>query len=265
MAKTSLKNVFRLIDTATKELPITESFVADLEAAIEKNDQANARKTSQSYKPSSMQCIRNMYFQIIGQEPDADRATSCLIGIGQSGTDRHERIQQAIADMHKQGVDCEYVDVEEYIKQNNLDHLEIVKRSGMEVKLRHKTLNISFLCDGIIKYKGKYYILEVKTESIYKWQPRTDVAEEHIAQGTTYSVCFGIDEVLFLYENRDNCSKKAFMLHVTDDMKFSHVISKIEDCDGYASRLIPPPKPLDVSKKTCNYCKYKSACRKAGS
>ena len=69
---------------------------------------------------------------------------------------------------------------------------------------------------------------------------------------------------MFLYENRDNCDKKAFVLEVTDDMKYDYIISKIEECDRYVKRLIPPPKPEDVSKKTCQYCNYKTSCRKVG-
>ena len=48
-----------------------------------------------------------------------------------------------------------------------------------------------------------------------------------------------------------------------EEMK-AELLSKIEECDGYVGRLIPPPKPDDVPKKSCNYCNYKSACRKAG-
>lgn len=265
MAIQSRKNIHKLISMATKALPVEDAFVADLNAAIEKNDLDSARAPSKCYKPSSMHCIRNMYFQVAGAETDGERAASCLIGIGQSGTDRHERLQNAVMAMKNQGIDCEYVDVAEYVKDNNLDYLEITGRNGAEVKLRHKTLNISFLCDGIIKYKGEYFILEIKTESIYKWQPRTGVAEEHFTQGTTYSACFGINDVLFLYENRDNCDKKAYVLRVTDEMKQELVLSRIEECDGYISRLVAPPKPTDVSKKICGYCKYKTACRKAGS
>jgi len=47
-------------------------------------------------------------------------------------------------------------------------------------------------------------------------------------------------------------------------MKYDYIISKIEECDRYVKRLIPPPKPEDVSKKTCQYCNYKISCRKAG-
>ena len=47
--------------------------------------------------------------------------------------------------------------------------LEIVGQSGMECKLYHKKLNMSFMCDGIIKYKSKYFIFEFKTETANKW------------------------------------------------------------------------------------------------
>jgi len=170
--------------------------------------------------------------------------------------------------MKQLGMDCEYINVAEFVKEKGLDYLEIVKypdpeNGEFETKLYHKVLDISFLCDGIILYKGEYYILEIKTESIYKWQFREGVAEEHIPQGTCYSLCFNINKVLFLYECRDNCSKKAYMLNITDDMKYE-VLSKIEECDGYVKRLTAPPKPKDIDKKTCTYCKYKGACRKAG-
>jgi CRISPR/Cas system-associated exonuclease Cas4 (RecB family) len=47
-------------------------------------------------------------------------------------------------------------------------------------------------------------------------------------------------------------------------MKYDKVLGKIEECDSYVKRLIPPPKPADVTKKICQYCDYKSLCRKAG-
>lgn len=264
MARRSLKNVFRLIEAATTQMPVSQQFVADLKASIEKQDSLEARKPSKSYKPSSMACIRNMYFQVTGTEVDDERSNACLVGICESGSARHEHIQAAVTKMKDFGMDCEYIDVAEFVKMRGLDYLEIIKKQGFETKLYHKDLNISFLCDGIIKYKGQYYILEIKTESIYKWQFREGVAEEHIPQGTAYATCFGINQVMFLYENRDNCDKKAFVLEVTDDMKYDYIISKIEECDRYVKRLIPPPKPEDVSKKTCQYCDYKTACRKAG-
>lgn len=263
MSRQSLKNIHNLIAAAKNELPIEQQFVNDLKTSIEKQHENQKRKPSKSYKPSSLTCIRNMYFQIIGEEQEEERTNACLVGIVQTGSSRHDHLQENVTKMKDFGIDCEYVDVGEFVKRRNLDYLKIISKQGHETKLFHTGLNLSFLCDGIIKYKGQYYILEIKTETIYKWQSRKGVAKEHIAQGTAYSTCFGINKVLFLYENRDNCDKKAFLLEVTDDMKYDLIISKIEECDRYVKLATIPPKPKEADTKFCQYCNYKTICRRA--
>lgn len=263
MARSSaLINVLNLVDAATKELPVEVQFLNDLKASVELSDSKEKRKPSKSYKPSSLHCIRNMYFQITGAELESERASSELIGICESGTDRHDRIQRACMAMKDNNIDCEYVNVGEFVKSRGLDDIEVISQNGNETKLFNKKLNISFLCDGIIRYKGKYYILEIKTETSNKFWDRKDVNPDHILQGTAYSVNLGLDNVLFLYECRDNCSKKAFMLHVTDKMK-QDLVGKITECDGYVERMICPPKPEDVSRKACAYCNYAKLCKRS--
>ena len=53
------------------------------------------------------------------------------------------------------------------------------------------------------------------------------------------------------------------MFNITGEMK-EGLVGYIEDCDGYVRRLIAPPKPENVSKKTCGYCLYRSKCKKEG-
>ena len=101
------KNVFRLIEAATTQMPVNQQFVADLKASIEKQDSLEARKPSKSYKPSSMACIRNMYFQMTEAEVDNERSNACLVGICESGSARHKHIQSAITKMKDFGIDCE--------------------------------------------------------------------------------------------------------------------------------------------------------------
>ena len=145
MARQSLKNIHRLIEAATTQMPVNEQFVADLKASIEKQDSLEARKPSKSYKPSSMACIRNMYFQVTGTEVDDERSNACLVGICQSGSARHEHIQSAITKMKDFGMDCEYIDVAKFVKMRGLDYLEIVKKQGFETKLSPKDLNMRFV------------------------------------------------------------------------------------------------------------------------
>ena len=257
----ALINILEL--TNQEELPIERQFLTDLKASIEKQDQKHSRKPSKTYKPSSLHCIRNMYYQVIGMESCGERASSELVGICQSGTDRHERLQIAVTEMRENNIDCEYCDVAEYVKSHNLEDIDIVSKQGMETKLYHKKYNMSFLCDGIIRYKGKYYILEIKTETNNKFWNREGVNPDHILQGTAYSLAFGIDEVLFLYECRDNCSKKAYILKVTDEMR-QQLVDKIWTCEGYRNMEKVPPKPTDLSKKACAYCGYAERCKLDG-
>ena len=133
----------------------------------------------------------------------------------------------------------------------------------METKLYHKKLNLSFMCDGIIRYKGRYYILEIKTEGSSKFWNRNGVAEGHYNQATAYSIALELNDVIFVYISRDTLDMKSFLFTPTDDMKHN-LIGYIETCDGYIKRLITPPKPENVDRKTCSYCDYKMQCRKDG-
>ena len=260
--KRRLKNISRLIDIAKDELPLEEAFLDSLKKSIEKEDMATRRKPSLTYKPSSMHCIRNMYYQRIGQEPDSVTPSYALIGICNSGTDTHLRIQTYISHMKDYGFNCEYVDVAKFIKSRKIKDVEVVSKSGMETKLFNTKYNISFLCDGIIKFEGHYYILEIKTESSFKWNKRMAPAEEHHNQVTSYSLSLGLPEVMFLYVNRDTLDMKTYMFKPTDDMK-QNLIGLIENCESYVKKNKLPPKPEDVERKTCEWCPYRLSCRKA--
>lgn len=260
MARSSLKNVCRLIDVANSKLPIEQSFLSDLKRSIELTSDKESHKPSQTYKPSSMNCIRNMYYQITGADTDPIQSSYCMVGICNAGTDIHIRIQQAVEGMKDNGIDCEYIDVADFVKNRNLDYLEVVSKSGMETKLHHKTLNMTFMCDGIVRYKNHYYILEIKTEASFKWNARTEVDPSHYRQGTAYSMSLQLPEVLFVYVNRDVLDMKSYIFKPTDEMK-EDLVGMIEECDGYVKRLICPPKPENLVKKTCEYCSYKNLCK----
>lgn len=261
MARTSLKNVCRLIESAKETLPPEQDFLNDLKRSIELSADKDQRLPSKTFKPSGMNCIRASYYQLMGVQPEYGSSSYSLIGICNSGTDIHVRIQTAVEQMKDNGIDCEYIDVAEYVKSRNLDYLDIVSKSGMETKLYHKNYNMSFMCDGIIRYKGRYYILELKTENSYKFSNRRDVDPSHYNQGTAYSIAFGIDQVLFVYISRDVLDMKAFMFTPTDEMK-QNLIDYIEDCTYYVKRFVVPPKPENVEKKACRYCGYKTQCGK---
>ena len=264
--RNSLKNVCKLLQQATETVPAETSFLSDLKRSIELSDKKNSRPPSQTYKPSSMKCIRNMYYQVTGAQRDDGDTPYTLVGICNSGSDIHQRIQQAVLDMKENGIDCEYVNVADYVRSRGLEYLEIVEgpdfaNGKYETKLYHKTLNMSFLCDGIIRYRGRYYILELKTEASFKFLERSGVDKSHYAQGTAYSIAFGISDVIFVYISRDMLDMKSYMFTPTDDMK-QDLLGKIANCDDYVKQGVVPPKPTDLPQKVCTYCDYRDLCKR---
>lgn len=257
MAK--LSGIAKLIKASKNASPDT-SFLNELIRTVENLDEQ--RMPSKAYKPSSLGgCMRNMYFQMVEAKLDGTPTDYCLIGICESGTGRHDVIQNYVAKMREQGFDCDWVDVEEYIKEFKPEGTTVIEKQGMETKCYNEIFNLRFLCDGIIKYRGEYYILEIKTESTYKYSSHDEPYAEHKVQATTYSMAFGINDVIFLYENRDNTSKKTYLIEVTDEMK-QEVADKIFTCDEHIAKKQAPPKSTNL--KDCQYCNYKRACREVG-
>lgn len=259
MAK--MKSLFNLINNSDD---LEKRFLEDFVYAKEQNKVQ--RLPSQTYKPSSMKCIRNMYYQVTGCPNRVSDSNYILDGITESGSDRHQRLQEDISKMKSAGIDCEFVNVGDFIREKGIKSLTIVKEANFEkgiyeTKLRHEELNLSFLCDGILKYLGKYYILEIKTETSSKFMKRKDIAEEHLMQGATYSMVFGIEDILFMYENRDIPNKKIYIKTFSKQER-DIVLEKIKTCDKYVEQKQVPPKTEDIS--ACKYCDYKGQCRNDG-
>ena len=236
----------------------SDQFLRDLSTTIEKVQ--DNRKPSQTFKPSSMgSCKRNIYYQLTGVEPDSSVEDASLIGICDSGTDTHERIQTYISKMASCGFDCIWVDVEEFVKTSgkSLPSTTVKRKCGMETKLYDSKYNMSFLCDGVVKYRGEYYIIEIKTEMSRKFGTHDAPFSHHIEQATCYSLCLGIDKVIFLYINRDVHVMKTYLVDITDRLK-QKVIDEIEEVNHYVTNGTLPPK--ETTK--CAYCRYRSTCRR---
>lgn len=265
-SRLSINNIVNTIERAKSVRSIEQMFFEDLCLSIELDSKKNTHVPSKTFKPSGMNCKRMSFYTVIGISPEAENRSYSSIGITESGTDRHDRIQKAIEGMRANGFDCDYYDVETYINQHGLqDDLEVVQKCGMETKVYCKRLNMSFLTDGIIKYRNIYYIFEFKTEISNKWYSRTGIDPIHISQGTAYSEAFKIPDVLFLYENRNTCEKKPYMLHVTDEMRNCRIVDYVADVNSYIENKKVPPMPTDPEiLKKCKYCVYSAICASHG-
>lgn len=247
--------------TAGQNLDPAAELLSCVNRAITKEAHDNERPPSRAFHPSSMQCERNMFYQLKGVAQEGSVSVE-LVGICDSGTDRHLRLQKLIDGQTMRNLGWHYVDVAEYVERKGYPHLEIKGKGEMETKLYDRVRNVSFMTDGILHwdYTGKDYVLEIKTEASMKFYKRTGVDPKHHDQGVMYALEFGIEDVIFLYESRDNTAHKTYLFHVTPEM-VAEKEAQIQRVTGYSRRNELPPLPSEETRKyACTYCPYANLC-----
>ena len=151
--------------------------------------------------------------------------------------------------------------------EQNIKTHKVIEHNGVKFVLNG-------MCDGILEYKpdGSKVLFEFKTKSTtigcvgtYKLK---NVQEEHRIQAVAYSLLFGVDECIFMYESvaKDGWTKGAdakvdfrtFYVKVTEEDrqelldKFAEVAKDFYD------------KKLPAKEDKCFFCVYKEACERAG-
>lgn len=282
MARIGINNELSKMFDKNKE--VNEQFLLDLQTSIEV-EASKPRKSSNYYKPSSLTCPRQAVFGRlkIKQEPALQSYNG--VGMADTGTRRHEAIQDAIIKM-AENLDkvkkFKYIDPIEYAKENKLP-LVVQSRRGNEVHFFDMKHNISFMCDGILSYENQHYLFEFKNQISFKAKDKKRIDNEHRIQVISYCTSLGLNKVIMLYENRDNCELFAppiFEVKTKTRNDFSRFIEKLEEYvnnnriprksiideylqeiglgDNVVANMIKEIKP------PCKYCKYSSYCNSIG-
>lgn len=288
----------RLIAETTKKSSPADKLKVSLFKSLRESNPPRKPKVDM-FSPSSMnKCEREIYYRIHATQPDPDLRPPSLAGrinsILQNGNDRHERLQERMAALKEEGHDIEWVDVAQYVKERpelgtieippvlgdfgeedieNPTEKELKKLArkqkeyaeGYETKLYNEEIAARFLCDGVLKMDGKYYIAEIKTMNMRKWGTCLKAQKplaDHLEQAACYSIALGIDDIIYIYENRDSLDLLLFSHRVTAYQK-EELIKKIRRVQKYKELQKLPPQTLDVKTK-CTYCDYKSRCTNSG-
>jgi hypothetical protein len=268
MMPKSRRKLSSLIEAALNVQSPNVAFLTDIQRSISMHNQDTHRKSSSWYKPSSFVCLRQMYFMRTEAEEDVSMPDYCLVGMADTGSRRHTAIQGVLLYMTETKADWRYIDVANYValkqKEGKCKSLSVVGKQGAETKLFDDKLFLSFMCDGVLQRvsTGEYFLFEFKNQISFKAANKKSIDAEHIPQITCYCAELDLSKAIVLYESRDNCELFCPpILEVTESMK-QGVADKILLCEGYVSKLTPPPMHTDT--KPCRWCKYQSACRKAG-
>lgn len=263
------RRLLNLINSSKQDLPANKKFLKDLMSCIERCEQTERRKGSTYYKPSSMHCMRNMYFTRTNAPQDEGYTEYNSTGMSDTGTRRHEAIQEVLLKMQTFGYDWKYLDVAEYVKEKQkfgkCTTLQIKGKQGAETHLIDTSLNLSFRCDGIIRRisTNEDFLFEFKNVVSFKYNQLEDhCLEQNHNQVICYCTVLDLDKAFVTYENRDTCLLEVpEVFEVTKEMK-NWLCNYISECEGYVERMIAPPKTKD--DKNCRYCSYKTICRKVG-
>lgn len=261
------RKLLNIINSNKKQLPANKKFLMDIMSCAERIEAEQRRTGSSYYKPSSLHCMRNMYFTRNKAPQDPSPSEYNSIGMADTGTARHEAIQNVLLKMREMGYDWEYVDVGEYIKKKQsfgkCKNIKVKEQCGAETHLIDTVLNLSFRCDGIIRRisTNEYYLFEFKNVVSFKFNQLEDhCLEQHHNQVICYCTALDLDKAFVTYENRDICTLEVpEIFEVTQDMK-DWLVGYIQECEWYVERMIAPPKTDDT--KHCKWCRYKDICRK---
>lgn len=229
------------------------------EAVVREAERTAQPVPTDYFRPSSMGgCKRMLFFMRTGTAKDTEERSVQLEEICNSGTDRHIRIQKLFEDIPE----LELYDLEQIVREANLRgvNTEFVgwNEDHTEARCKNDDLSLYFQPDGVGRFMGKEIIIEIKTESTYQFNMRYEPKDEHKIQATCYAMGLGFDYVLFFYEDRNFCSKKPYLVKVTDEMR-QEVLDKISFINSCIATGTLPDKEEDK----CTYCQYKTACKKA--
>lgn len=265
----SRKSLVNLISNTNKDY--ASDFLSSLEYTITKRDALDTHPSSCSMSPSSMKCVRAMAMKLAGIKKDESKASPSLVLICRNGSDTHQLLQEYMVGMKDLGIDCEYLNVADYVEKHNLK-LRIGKKCDFEkgeyeTHLYDDVNHISFLCDGIIKYKGHVMIVEIKTmpnNKLFAIKKDPSQIAKYKRQATAYSLLLDIPEVMFLLQGRDLCMLHTVVYKPTKEEK-EELLADIKMCNEYVKANKIPAKPSNINKSECAYCAYRKTCHKSES
>lgn len=225
---------------------------------------------SKYISPSKLYCEVYEALKLQGQPMMGEEESFESRGYAEAGNSRHQAIQKFLIN----NPEVEWVDPEEYVKEKELPfevkpnflvekliskYPEIPVKEAKdllgeyEVNLVHKTQPLSFKLDGLIKYKGEYYILEIKT--IGKKDFESVPLDKHQDQGLAYSFLLKIDKIAWVYECRENFKIKVAFQLIREE-EHQSIRNRLNRIIKFKDNLTK----LERNLNRCTYCRYKAKC-----
>lgn len=239
---------------------ISSQFISFYENYIvQKLRDESARVKSRTFAPSCMRCDRKSWFRLRGSEPDVLINPDISLNFrAEVGSARHLAIQTALKD----ALGADWLDVGEYLKSIAFPYEYELTQNGLESLIYIKKPPIKFACDGILRFSDKLFLLEIKTAEYSSWEALMEPKEVHLDQIKCYAALLNIQDVLVLYEDRQNGGLKCYQLHITD-ADFKSVFNKFDYVQKMVASNLAPSR-LPSGDYMCSNCEFKQKCKEWG-
>lgn len=215
----------------------------------------SARAKSRTFAPSGMRCLRKQWFRLRGVETDTlENPDLALDFRAKVGTDRHVAIQKRL----QKALGKDWISVKDYLEDNPIPFSYEITESGMESLIKIESPPIKFAVDGIIRIDGRIFLLEIKTCDYSSFEMLTQQKPVHEDQVTLYASILGINDVLFLYEDRQNGGMKSYQYTVKESA-MSDTMAKLGYVMNMAEMNLAPDR-LPSSDYMCSNCEYSKKC-----
>lgn len=235
----------------------------DMYKSIERDRQqsARSRRSHRTFAPSSFKCDRISFFRIRGTEPDQDAhidpSTEFLATIGKAV---HEDVQRTLRD----GLGADWLDVGEYLRSRGIEASTTRDADDLETKVEFLDPPVRFAVDGLLSLPrtDEPVLLEIKSCELSGFRSLGDVREYHRDQTMLYLHLLRLHTGLVLYRERTYGDMKCYQVRLNggEEMRVSEKISHVLEC--VESNIVPDRLPK--GDRTCQFCKYKTACAQWG-
>lgn len=217
-----------------------------------------------TFAPSAFRCDRRSWFRLRGVEPDVIKTPDAVLNFSaEIGTACHRMIQRNLRDMLK----SDWINVMNYVydfKRSDTYYNCVPTDDELETFVSTENPPVRFACDGIIRLKDKLYLLEIKSSEYGSWNELTDPKPHHIDQVKCYCTLLHLDDVIFMYIDRQYGGIKCFEYHVSKSDKDS-ILERFQRVqDMVRMNLAPSGLPKGDSWCTPSMCPYYTRCGEYG-
>lgn len=216
------------------------------------------RPKSQCIAPSGLYCPLQQWFRLRGTQPDTiEKPDRVLQFSANVGTACHEMIQKRLID----ALGSDWIDPARHLESINPMFTYSVESSGYETRVSIEDPPIRFAVDGILNWKDKRRLLEIKTSEFSSFDNLYQPKPGHVDQIRCYATLLNLPDVLMMYVDRQYGDVKCFEVTISDE-EMKATWDKINNIvDYYHKSLAPEGLPKGDSRCGATYCPYYKTCK----